>query len=61
MVKRLEEITVDPKTVTLTKKVDAAAVGVPEAGGGSEAGDVQVPGEDRDGRAGDGARRLDGG
>jgi len=29
-VKRLAEITVDPKTVTLTKKVEAAAVGVPK-------------------------------
>ena len=30
VVKRLAEITVDPKTVTLTKKVEAAAVGVPK-------------------------------
>ena len=30
VVQRLAEITVDPKTVTLTKKVDAASVGVPQ-------------------------------
>src|ERR1035441_10294297 len=30
VVKRLAEITVDPKTVTLSKKVEAAAVGVPK-------------------------------
>ncbi len=30
VVKRLAEITVDPKTVTVSKKVDAAAVGVPK-------------------------------
>src|SRR5262249_6509011 len=30
VVKRLAEITVDPKTVVLTKKVDQAAVGVPK-------------------------------
>jgi dipeptidyl aminopeptidase/acylaminoacyl peptidase len=30
VVTRLKEITVDPKTVTLTKKVDAASVGVPK-------------------------------
>jgi dienelactone hydrolase len=30
VVKRLAEITVDPKTVVLTKKVDAATVGVPK-------------------------------
>jgi dipeptidyl aminopeptidase/acylaminoacyl peptidase len=30
VVKRLAEITVDPKTVVITKKVDAAAVGVPK-------------------------------
>jgi dipeptidyl aminopeptidase/acylaminoacyl peptidase len=30
VVKRLGEITVDPKTVTLTKKVDAASVGAPK-------------------------------
>ena len=30
VVKRLAEITVDPKTVTLTRKVEAAAVGVPK-------------------------------
>ncbi len=30
VVKRLSEIMVDPKTVTLSKKVDAAAVGVPK-------------------------------
>ena len=30
VVKRLSEITVDPKTVTLTRKVEAAAVGVPK-------------------------------
>ncbi len=30
VVKRLGEITVDPKTVTLTKKVDAASVGAPQ-------------------------------
>ena len=29
---RLKEITVDPKTVTLQKKVDATAVGAAEAG-----------------------------
>ena len=32
---RLKEITVDPKTVTLPKKVDAASVGVAEARGRS--------------------------
>ncbi|MDE3164619.1 MAG: prolyl oligopeptidase family serine peptidase, partial [Acidobacteriota bacterium] len=31
VVKRLAEITVDPKTVALAKKVDASAVGVPKA------------------------------
>ena len=44
-VKRLAEITVDPKTVTLSKKVEAAAVRSSQAGSGSEAGDLQVPGE----------------
>jgi dipeptidyl aminopeptidase/acylaminoacyl peptidase len=35
---RLGEITVDPKTVTLTKKVDTAAVGVPKVSGQPKAG-----------------------
>ena len=36
--KRLTEITVDPKTVVLTKKVDAAAVGTPRPTGTLDAG-----------------------
>ena len=47
VVARLKEITVDPKTVMLAKKVDAAAVGVPKTGRGPEARHVQVQGEDR--------------
>jgi len=35
---RLKEITVDPKTVVLTKKVDAAVVGVPKTAGSLAAG-----------------------
>lgn len=38
VVARLKEITVDPKTVTLAKKVDAAAVGAPKPGADLSAG-----------------------
>ena len=38
VMKRLTEITVDPKTVALAKKVDAAAVGLPPVVGGLKVG-----------------------
>jgi hypothetical protein len=50
-VARLKEITVDPKTVVLAKKVDAAAVGPAQAGYRSATGHIlALCGDDRDGR-----------
>jgi dipeptidyl aminopeptidase/acylaminoacyl peptidase len=43
-VARLKEITVDPKTVVLAKKVDAAAVGAPKPVGGLVAGTYKYAG-----------------
>ena len=42
---RLKEITVDPKTVVLAKKVDAAAVGVPKTAAASAGRNLQIQGE----------------
>ena len=50
---RLKEITVDPKTVVLSKAVDAAAVGVPKVVASLSPGSVELPGEDRGRRADD--------
>ena len=54
---RLKEITVDPKTVVLAKKVDTAAVGTPETGGRSGVIDGQLQGDDRGQRPDHPARR----
>jgi len=44
VMKRLTEITVDPKTVTLAKKVDAGAVGLPKVAADLKAGTVTFQG-----------------
>ena len=44
---RLAEITVDPKTVVLTKAVDAASVGVPKVAFALDRRKGQLPGQDR--------------
>ena len=47
---RLKEITVDPKIVTLTKKVDAASVTTPKPAADLKAGTCDLQREDRAGR-----------
>ncbi len=47
VVARLKEITVDPKTVVLAKKVDPASVGLPKPVGGPQAGDARYAGGSR--------------
>ena len=59
VVARLKEITVDPKTVVISKTVDASTVGVPKVDGGFEARHLQVRRQDLDGRSTDGAQALD--
>ena len=58
-VERLREITVDPKTVVLTKQVDPSTVGAPQPERGSCARHLPLSGEDRDGRAGDASEAYD--
>ena len=53
VVKRLAEITVDPKTVTLAKKVDAAAVGAPKPAVDLKPATQQYQVDGRDGAAAD--------
>ena len=45
VVERLKEITVDPKTVVLAKKVDAGAVGLPKPAVDLKPGTLQVQGK----------------
>ena len=47
---RLKEITVDPKTVTLTRKIDPVTVGVPEVVADLTAREIQVQSQYRGGR-----------
>ncbi len=54
MVKRLAEITVDPNTVTLSKKVDTAAVGAPRPATDLKPGAYRYAVTVAAGRSGDG-------
>ena len=56
---RLKDITVDPKTVTVAKPVEAAAVGMPKPSRFAAGRDVAIQGEGRDARAGDADGRDD--
>ncbi len=55
---RLQEITVDPKTVVISKKVDPSTVGVPKVTAESESRRLQVRRQDFDGRPADGAQAF---
>ena len=50
-VARLKEITVDPKTVVLSKRVDAASVGVPKISRIAASRRLQIPSQDCHGQA----------
>ena len=59
VVARLKEITVDPKTVVISKIVDASTRRRSRSDGGSQARHLQIRRQDLDGRSADGAQAFD--